>query len=59
MRRLIAAINMTIDVFCDRTPENHGTGIHQHYTHPPKYRRRFVWKDNLSTGITTIFKLIS
>lgn len=31
MRKLIAAINMTLDGFCDHTAITPGEGIHQHY----------------------------
>src|SRR5882672_11862865 len=31
MRKLIAAINMTLDGFCDHTAMNADEGIHQHY----------------------------
>ena len=32
MRKLIAAINMTLDGFCDHTAGLPDEGIHQHYT---------------------------
>jgi len=31
LRKLIAAINMTLDGFCDHTAMNADEGIHQHY----------------------------
>ena len=49
MRKLIAAINMTLDGFCDHTVIIPDEEIHQHYAELlDSGRRCSLWKDNLS-----------
>ncbi len=49
MRKVIAAINMTLDGVCDHTAGIPDEEIHQHYAELLDNGRCSVWKDNLST----------
>ena len=50
MRKLIAAINMTLDGLCDHTAMIADDEIHQHYNELlSSAGGRFIWKDNIPT----------
>ena len=50
MRKLIAAINMTLDGFCDHTAVIADDELHQHYNELLSQAGAiYIWKDNIPT----------